>query len=200
MNMQKRDEQIGEMLADRGRRYFWRPGGIDPAPAGRIPHRPMRQHWVESHCQRISIPETERQADSVSQRTRATTAQLAEKRGLSFELIDRQITDDDATFMVGVSDGIRSGYGIGLVALTGLRGEARANAIMKADTKARRRGVLDFCGLGMIDESEIGSVPGARPLAVDQATGEILDSTNAGRLAAGNSAPDYVAGLLNEAS
>ena len=196
--MQKRDEQIGEMLAIEA--------AVTSGDLGELTPR-QRVEYHTALCASIGLNPIasgfqylKLNGKLILYPTRATTAQLAEKRGLSFELIDRQITDDDATFMVGVSDGIRSGYGIGLVTLTGLRGEARANAIMKADTKARRRGVLDFCGLGMIDESEIASVPGARPIAVDQTTGEILDNTNAGRLKAGNSAPDHVSDLIDEAA
>jgi hypothetical protein len=32
---------------------------------------------------------------------------------------------------------------------------------MKCETKAKRRVTLSFCGLGMLDESEVESVPGA---------------------------------------
>ena len=198
MNMQKRDEQIGEMLAIEA--------AVTSGDLGELTPR-QRVEYHTALCASVGLNPIasgfqylKLNGKLILYPTRATTAQLAEKRGLSFELIDRQITDDDATFMVGVSDGVRSGYGIGMVPLSGLRGEARANAIMKADTKARRRGVLDFCGLGMIDESEIGSVPGARPIAVDQATGEILDNTNAGRLAAGNSPYDYVAEIIDDAA
>lgn len=40
-----------------------------------------------------------------------------------------------------------------------LSGEDRANAMMKAETKAKRRVTLSICGLGMFDESEIDSIP-----------------------------------------
>ena len=42
-----------------------------------------------------------------------------------------------------------------------LQGEDRANAIMKAITKSKNRSTLSFCGLGMLDESEIDQVSGA---------------------------------------
>lgn len=38
-----------------------------------------------------------------------------------------------------------------------LKGENRANAIMKAVTKAKRRVTLSICGLGLLDETEIGA-------------------------------------------
>ena len=40
-------------------------------------------------------------------------------------------------------------------------GEILANAIKKAITQAKRRSTLSFCGLGMLDESEIEGIPGA---------------------------------------
>jgi hypothetical protein len=36
-----------------------------------------------------------------------------------------------------------------------LEGQERANALMKAETKAKRRATLSICGLGFLDESEI---------------------------------------------
>ena len=42
-------------------------------------------------------------------------------------------------------------------------GESRANAIMKATTKAKRRVTLSICGLGgMPDESELDTMPGVQ--------------------------------------
>lgn len=48
-----------------------------------------------------------------------------------------------------------------------LTGEALANAIMKAETKAKRRVTLSLCGLGLTDESEVESIAGARVIEVD---------------------------------
>src|SRR5690606_14334225 len=42
-----------------------------------------------------------------------------------------------------------------------------ANALMKAETKAKRRATLSICGLGMMDESEIETVEGAQPVVID---------------------------------
>ncbi len=47
----------------------------------------------------------------------------------------------------------------GAVCIQGLRGEALANAIMKAETKAKRRATLSICGLGMLDEAEVEDIP-----------------------------------------
>lgn len=43
-----------------------------------------------------------------------------------------------------------------------LKGEALANALMKAETKAKRRATLSICGLGMLDETEVDTIPGAQ--------------------------------------
>ena len=40
--------------------------------------------------------------------------------------------------------------------------EARANAMMKAETKAKRRVTLSICGLGILDEVELDTMPEAR--------------------------------------
>lgn len=59
---------------------------------------------------------------------------------------------------VEVSDGRRSESNIGAVTIEGLKGEALANALMKCHTKAKRRATLDWCGLGVLDEAEVGDL------------------------------------------
>lgn len=46
----------------------------------------------------------------------------------------------------------------GAVSLIGLKGEALANAIMKTETKAKRRATLSICGLGFLDETEVEDI------------------------------------------
>lgn len=48
---------------------------------------------------------------------------------------------------------------IGAVPLGNLKGESLANALMKAVTKAKRRATLAILGLGMLDETEIETIP-----------------------------------------
>jgi hypothetical protein len=47
---------------------------------------------------------------------------------------------------------------------------------MKAVTKGKRRLTLSLCGLGWLDETEVQTIPDARPVAVDTETGEIVDA------------------------
>jgi hypothetical protein len=78
----------------------------------------------------------------------------------------------------------RTDMATGVVAIGNLKGDALANALMKAETKAKRRATLSICGLGLLDETEIETIPGAqRPPAVasrpipphDPTTGELHD-------------------------
>lgn len=57
----------------------------------------------------------------------------------------------------------RSEDHVGAVGIEGLSGEALSNAIMKCATKASRRGTIAFCGLGMLDETEVSSIPALQP-------------------------------------
>lgn len=61
-----------------------------------------------------------------------------------------------------VQDGTgRTDVGTGAVAVEKLKGDAYANAIMKNETKAKRRATLSICGLGMLDESELETIKDA---------------------------------------
>lgn len=51
---------------------------------------------------------------------------------------------------------------------TELRGNDMANQLMRAETKAKRRVTLSICGLGWTDESEIETIPNARPVVVHE--------------------------------
>jgi hypothetical protein len=50
----------------------------------------------------------------------------------------------------------------GAVALGTLKGDAMANALMKAETKAKRRVTLSLAGLGWLDETELETIPHVR--------------------------------------
>lgn len=58
---------------------------------------------------------------------------------------------------------------IGAVTIGNLKGDALANALMKATTKAKRRVTLSICGLGFLDESELETIP---PSAKQPANGD----------------------------
>lgn len=109
--------------------------------------------------------------------TRTAADQLRKINGVSITGIEREIVDDLIVVTVRVQDSTgRTDEEVGAVNFGGLKGDAKANAIMKAITKAKRRATLSICGLGWLDETEVDSVPSARPANVDVTTGEIQDT------------------------
>lgn len=107
--------------------------------------------------------------------TKSCTEQLCERRGLSVALGATERIEDVLQVAARVSDAKRSTENVGAVGIGNLKGEALANALMKARTKAIRRAVLAHCGLGMLDETEVESIPGATK--VDLAGGNATSST-----------------------
>lgn len=96
--------------------------------------------------------------------TKTATDQLIANRKISVKPVQR--TFDEHTGIYEVLCGATFPDGqyvedIGVVHIGALRGEALANGIMKAMTKAKRRTVLSACGLGMLDETEVETIPGA---------------------------------------
>lgn len=87
------------------------------------------------------------------------TEQLRKLHRVSVTKLDREIVDELVVVTAYVSDGQgRTDVGTGAVNIGGVKGEAKANAIMKAETKAKRRATLSLTGLGILDESELDSV------------------------------------------
>lgn len=72
----------------------------------------------------------------------------------------------------------RTDASTGAVAVEGLRGDALANAIMKTETKAKRRATLSICGLGLLDESEVETIRDAHPTKVSHAEQPSAPTTN----------------------
>lgn len=91
------------------------------------------------------------------------TQQLCNIHRLSTQITSKERVDDIYVVSVRVTgaDG-RSSENQGAVHIGGLRGDALANAILKCTTKAIRRSVLAHCGLGMLDETEVETIPEAR--------------------------------------
>lgn len=105
---------------------------------------------------------------------RDATDQLRQLHGVSIE--DMAETEREGVYIVTVKaknkDG-RTDMAKGAVTISNLKGDALANAMMKAETKAKRRVTLSICGLGVLDETEIGTIQGAESILVNAVTGEI---------------------------
>lgn len=90
------------------------------------------------------------------------TQQLCANRGLSVSITNKEGINGIYMVWAKVTDMEgRSTENMGAVSIDGLKGESLSNALMKAHTKATRRTVLAHCGLGMLDETEAESIPGA---------------------------------------
>lgn len=84
------------------------------------------------------------------------TEQLRKIHGIAVTESDNKIEGDMCIVTVKTMDRHgRTDTGTGVVEIAGLKGKALANAIMKAETKAKRRATLSLAGLGFLDESEI---------------------------------------------
>jgi hypothetical protein len=103
---------------------------------------------------------------------KACSEQLAAKHGLSVRLVETPADVQELaasggcrafTARVTGKDG-RETDDVGVVTIKSASGDALANAMMKGATKAKRRAVLAHCGLGMLDETEIETIPRAQPV------------------------------------
>jgi len=112
--------------------------------------------------------------------TRSGAQQLNKLHNVSHAITSRTVIPDAGVYEVTaracLPDG-RCTESIGAVSIINLKGEAYANAVMKAETKAKRRATLDLLGLGVLDETEAESImPKQQPKAV-QAIPEAEDVT-----------------------
>lgn len=93
------------------------------------------------------------------------TDQLRSLRGVSIGKPDIQFQDTLIIVSVEARDASgRTDSDIGVVNKSDMRGDL-SNVLMKAVTKAKRRVTLSICGLGMLDETEVESIPDAKPFA-----------------------------------
>ena len=100
------------------------------------------------------------------------TDQLRKVHGVSIRVTNQSILDGLLTITVEATDKTgRVDSDMGALSIAGLKGDALANATMKALTKAKRRVTLSICGLGILDETEIetmGKVPHMdKPISIE---------------------------------
>lgn len=102
--------------------------------------------------------------------------QLRSINGVSIGKPDIQYIDEWIVVTVTAQDrNGRTDSDVGVVNKKDMRGDF-GNALMKAVTKAKRRVTLSICGLGWLDETEVETIPDARPVVVDDDTGEIMQT------------------------
>lgn len=143
---------------------------------------PQRLDYYRQVCQSMGLNPLSKPFDYINLNGKLTlyakkdaTDQLRKIHGVSID--DIKTNDDGDWFVVTVKGSDSTGrkdVEIGAVAKNDMRGNI-GNALMKAVTKAKRRLTLSLCGLGWLDETEIETIPDAKPVVVDSETGEILD-------------------------
>ena len=124
----------------------------------------QKQQWgyYVSLCERLQIDPYTRPFQLLNLKgkltmyaTKACTEQLATTRNLTVDPYDVQLVDGLAIVKAkALKPTGQYATASGVVSVENLKGEDKANAVMKAETKACRRAVLRLCGLGMLDETE----------------------------------------------
>ena len=108
--------------------------------------------------------------------TRDAAEQLRKVHGISITDLEESWREDLCVFRAYARDGDgRTDVATGAVDTSRASGQALANAIMKAETKAKRRVTLSLAGLGWLDETEISDIP-------DEATEEVTVSHESGQI------------------
>jgi hypothetical protein len=129
---------------------------------------PQRLNYYESVCRSLGLNPLTKPFEYIVLNGKLTlyprkdcTEQLRRNYGISLTILSREIADGLITVTArALMPNGRQDESVGSVPLPSA-GEAKANAMMKAETKAKRRVTLSICGLGMFDEIEME--PGAVP-------------------------------------
>lgn len=128
-----------------------------------------RLRWYLSRCEAIGLDPRTQPFQYITLNgkltlyaTRAVTDQIRQQRSVSVEEVRSAREGDCYVVTCRVRDGSgRTDVSTAAVSIKGLAGDALANALMKCETKAKRRATLSLCGLGMLDETELDTIPGA---------------------------------------
>src|SRR5919197_1129234 len=95
--------------------------------------------------------------------------QLRRLHGISIYIANRERMSDIYIVTARAKDRQgREDESTGAVTVGNLKGDALANALMKAETKAKRRVTLSIAGLGWLDETELETIPQSPPAAAAQ--------------------------------
>ena len=143
----------------------------------------QRVQYYKSVCESVGLNPLTKPFDYISLNNKLTlyakkdaTDQLRSLKGVSIDDVDLTETGEHYIVKVkGHDSSDRSDVEIGVVSKKDMQGNL-GNAQMKAVTKAKRRLTLSLCGLGWLDEMEVETIPGAKPVMVEPETGDIIDT------------------------
>jgi hypothetical protein len=144
---------------------------------------PQRVQYYKKVCESLGLNPFTKPFEYITLNNKLTlyakkdaTDQLRSIQGVSID--DVEIQETATQFIVkvkGHNRDNRQDVEVGVVNKSDMNGNL-ANAQMKAVTKGKRRLTLSLCGLGWLDETEIETIPTAKPVNVIQETGEIVDA------------------------
>jgi exosome complex RNA-binding protein Csl4 len=132
--------------------------------------------YYKGYCERLGLDPYTKPFDilrlngkEILYLTRSGAQQLNMLHKVSHQITSRRVIDDagiyEVTCRATLPDG-RHTESIGAAHVANLKGEPYCNAMMKAETKAKRRSTLDLIGLGILSEEETSSIPGAQRVEV----------------------------------
>ena len=105
---------------------------------------------------------------------RDATDQLRKINGVSIKIVSREFIEGLHVVHVQATDRTgRTDEATGAVSVTALKGEALANALLKSETKAKRRVTLSICGLGWMDETEAEGMAPPPPAPMPTPAGKV---------------------------
>lgn len=112
--------------------------------------------------------------------TKECSAQISQRDKLSVTVVtDGAVADIYRVVARATSPDGRCTDDMGCVNIKGTTGDALCNAMMKATTKAKRRAILTHAGLGMLDETELETIPEASRATFKPATPKPAQSADA---------------------
>jgi hypothetical protein len=152
---------------------------------GRLEHLTPKERllYYKTLCETLGLNPLTRPFEYITLSGRLTlyarrdaTDQLRRLHKVSITIVSRERLDDIyvVTARATTPDG-RMDEATGAVPIAGLSGEQLANAIMKCETKAKRRVTLSIVGLGIFDETEIDDLSEAQRVTIDDAAAEVVE-------------------------
>ena len=154
----------------------------------------QRVSYYQATCRSLGLNPLTKPFDYISLNGKLTlyakrdaADQLRKINGVSITKLERERLEDVYIVTAYAQDKTgRTDSSIGAVNIANLKGDALANAMMKAETKSKRRVTLSICGLGILDETEVETIPSARvveaqvvevdepaPVKLEPVTGEV---------------------------
>lgn len=132
----------------------------------------QRVEYYNGYCSRLGLDPYTKPFDLLKLNgreilycTRSGAQQLNKLHNVSHQITSREINEMAGVYIVTARASLPDGRfteSLGAANINELKGDAWGNAAMKAETKAKRRATLDLLGLGVLDETEIETIPAAK--------------------------------------